>query len=93
MALITSFIIVVFAAKIDRPQSFSNDSTSQKTNEIAEQIQKPVEPTSESEYENVTNLRAGGGGGGGSRPRNNTATINTNSAVLFLPIVYFIVAN
>lgn len=84
---------MVFAAKIDQPQSPSGDSTSQKNNETAEQNQKLVEPTSESEYENVTNLRRGGGGGGGSRRRNNTATINTNSAVLFLPIVYFIIAN
>lgn len=95
VGIISSLIIVVFAANIDQSLSrnISGDSTPEEKNETEDQDQKTVNATSD--YENIDYYRRGGGGGGGgvSRRRNNTASMNTNSAVLFLPIVYFIVAN
>lgn len=104
VGFIASLIIIVHAAQIDQLQ---DGSKSQKNNGTGEQNQNPLEPTSETSNDTDIYRRPGSGGGnaggnaarppGGNqnntRPRNNTAVVNTKSAILFLPIIYFIVAN
>lgn len=63
VGILASLIIVVYAAKIDQSQGYSDDSKQQKNNETGEQNQRPSESTSDLENDTDIYRRPGGGGG------------------------------
>lgn len=63
VGIVASLIIVVYAAKIDQSQGYSDDSKQQKHNETGEQNQRPSESTSDLANDTDIYRRPGGGGG------------------------------
>lgn len=63
VGIVASLVIVVYAAKIDQNQGYTDDSKQQKNNETGEQNQRPSESTSDSLNDTDIYRRPGGGGG------------------------------